>query len=346
MAFEGPPRVEDEAAHLQPPFYELRVVQQPIRARMCGYGDKDRRPITPPLVVKLECNHRGRLLENSEVDASRLILAADLRHPVTLDDANLVPPNSALSSSSANRNRQTRSPTTTPLPSGSTSPSVTSRSASASPAPVATPAVTASGLVSFEEDQKPIMPDSPEPGPASSTSMLSSQPNSTKKRRRSPRAESLETFSPPFDPRPEQCHSSNSVTSHDGQGNPLVEEPSPNLIGTLHANSYNLTDLNGEKGIFFVLPDLSVRTEGFFRLRLRLLSIDPSNSLAGQSSPVVATTHSNEFQVFSAKKFPGMFEPTTLSRHFAAQGVRIPTRQSKSGANKNKRVEGELGKAS
>lgn len=33
--------------------YELLVVQQPKRARMCGFGDKDRRPITPPPCVKL-----------------------------------------------------------------------------------------------------------------------------------------------------------------------------------------------------------------------------------------------------------------------------------------------------
>lgn len=31
----------------------LHVEQQPDRARMCGFGDKDRRPITPPVCVKL-----------------------------------------------------------------------------------------------------------------------------------------------------------------------------------------------------------------------------------------------------------------------------------------------------
>lgn len=31
----------------------LIVEQQPKRARMCGFGDKDRRPITPPPCVKL-----------------------------------------------------------------------------------------------------------------------------------------------------------------------------------------------------------------------------------------------------------------------------------------------------
>ena len=33
--------------------WSLHVVQQPIRARMCGFGDKDRRPITPPPCIRL-----------------------------------------------------------------------------------------------------------------------------------------------------------------------------------------------------------------------------------------------------------------------------------------------------
>ncbi|GAN08619.1 hypothetical protein MAM1_0214d08134 [Mucor ambiguus] len=33
--------------------YKLEIVQQPSRARMCGFGDKDRRPISPPPILKL-----------------------------------------------------------------------------------------------------------------------------------------------------------------------------------------------------------------------------------------------------------------------------------------------------
>jgi hypothetical protein len=33
--------------------YGLDVIQDPARARMCGHGDKDRRPIGPPPVVRL-----------------------------------------------------------------------------------------------------------------------------------------------------------------------------------------------------------------------------------------------------------------------------------------------------
>ena len=39
--------------------WALDVAQQPIRARMCGFGDKDRRPITPPPCVRLIVTEEG-----------------------------------------------------------------------------------------------------------------------------------------------------------------------------------------------------------------------------------------------------------------------------------------------
>jgi hypothetical protein len=33
--------------------YKLSVCQQPLHARMCGFGEKDRRPIDPPPIVQL-----------------------------------------------------------------------------------------------------------------------------------------------------------------------------------------------------------------------------------------------------------------------------------------------------
>ncbi|KAG0168494.1 hypothetical protein DFQ29_010132, partial [Apophysomyces sp. BC1021] len=42
--------------------YELVVVQQPLRARMCGFGDKDRRPISPPPILQLFVKQKEQLL--------------------------------------------------------------------------------------------------------------------------------------------------------------------------------------------------------------------------------------------------------------------------------------------
>ena len=45
------------------------------------------------------------------------------------------------------------------------------------------------------------------------------------------------------------------------------------------------------------------------------------------SAPVLASCFSQMFQVFSAKKFPGVIESTPLSKCFATQGIKIPIRK-------------------
>lgn len=37
------------------------VVQQPIRARSCGFGEKDKRPIDPPVILQLHKESQGSL---------------------------------------------------------------------------------------------------------------------------------------------------------------------------------------------------------------------------------------------------------------------------------------------
>lgn len=43
------------------------------------------------------------------------------------------------------------------------------------------------------------------------------------------------------------------------------------------------------------------------------------------SQPVLAECFTPPFEVMSAKKFPGMLDPTPMSQAFAKQGLRIPT---------------------
>lgn len=44
-------------------------------------------------------------------------------------------------------------------------------------------------------------------------------------------------------------------------------------------------------------------------------------------APVLAFVFSEKFQVYSAKKFPGVIESTPLSKCFAGQGIKIPIRK-------------------
>jgi hypothetical protein len=51
------------------------------------------------------------------------------------------------------------------------------------------------------------------------------------------------------------------------------------------------------------------------------------NQLSMGRAPVLATCFSAPFQVYSAKKFPGVIESTPLSKTFAGQGIKIPIRK-------------------
>jgi hypothetical protein len=103
-----------------------------------------------------------------------------------------------------------------------------------------------------------------------------------------------------------------------------------NLIGSLAVPASKLTDQNHETGIWFVFQDLSVRTEGNFCLKFTFVDVnDPENHghPTKRQSPILATVFSQTFQVYSAKKFPGVIESTELSKAFAQQGVKIPIRK-------------------
>lgn len=88
-----------------------------------------------------------------------------------------------------------------------------------------------------------------------------------------------------------------------------------------------------------------------YRLRftfINALRMDKTNP-TGISDPdllnktkcrILAYKFSEPFQVFSAKKFPGVCESTELSRKFATQGVKIPIRKDGE-ANKDDKTKGK-----
>lgn len=64
-----------------------------------------------------------------------------------------------------------------------------------------------------------------------------------------------------------------------------------------------------------------------------------AQTLNTASAPVLASCFSDVFQVYSAKKFPGVIESTHLSKCFATQGIKIPIR--KDGVRGNERRSGD-----
>jgi hypothetical protein len=66
------------------------------------------------------------------------------------------------------------------------------------------------------------------------------------------------------------------------------------------------------------------------RLKMNFIDLGDPTADAGlnrQKCPVLAWSYSDPFQVFSAKKFPGVIESTPLSKAFATQGIKIPIRK-------------------
>ena len=91
---------------------------------------------------------------------------------------------------------------------------------------------------------------------------------------------------------------------------------------------------------YFIFPDLSVRHEGVYRLSFSLYEElkdskddDKTDDASRAGTPGDAhVTHrlevkSQPFVVFSAKKFPGLTESTSLSRMVAEQGCRVRIRR-------------------
>ncbi|PGG97115.1 hypothetical protein AJ80_09735 [Polytolypa hystricis UAMH7299] len=286
--------------------YSLEVAQQPIRARMCGFGDKDRRPITPPPCVRLVIRDAAtnKEIDINEIDTTFFVLTVDLWNAAGSREVNLVRHSA-------------------------TSPSISTATSSSYPPPpphaITYPAYH--GAAAYPQ-QGGYPPYYPQPG-------------------YNPQAQYAygHTAAAPYYPQMQSSY-------YHPPGTPtqaIAPQPHPhalqsptggmftrNLIGSLSASAFRLTDPDNKIGIWFILQDLSVRTEGSFRLKMNFVDVGKPSSpdqpgtspmLNTGSAPVLATVFSEPFQVYSAKKFPGVIESTALSKCFAIQGIKIPIRK-------------------
>jgi hypothetical protein len=98
------------------------------------------------------------------------------------------------------------------------------------------------------------------------------------------------------------------------------------LLGQLVSPGHILSDLDGQKGLFFMFSDLSIRTSGQYRLKFVLF--DVGNLKGNSASQAVAA--SEPFMVYSPKTFPGVTESSDLLKCFARQGLQIHIRDGRS----------------
>ncbi|KAK4706000.1 hypothetical protein P7C70_g203, partial [Phenoliferia sp. Uapishka_3] len=301
---------------------------------------------------------------NSEVDTSFLIMSADLRTE-NLEDANLIHPptlsNAVAFGRHSGRTRHSHSHSISSIASSSHSQgsNPTDMDSHFSPSPRHSPPAESSTTTSPELHRPSLKRNaSPDHQPSASffqdpshaEENVSGLPYQTTSYPPSPSDSRSARTSPSSSRAPSPAQSSHAAQDSlncprkkqrvsGGATDPSFipyarlsdeDQAVPNLIGSLHTGAFKLKDEAGDHGIFFFWPDLSVRTEGVYRLRLRFLTIGSSGSRADGESPVVASTYSKPFTVSSAKKFEGMLDPTSMSKCFAKQGIRIPTRKVKS----------------
>ncbi|KAI8148837.1 velvet factor-domain-containing protein [Fennellomyces sp. T-0311] len=222
--------------------YRLEIIQQPSRARMCGFGDKDRRPISPPPILQLLVRAR----DGTPIPPQTLIRDIDTSFFVVLCDC-------------------------------------------------------------FDET-----------GTKPANMLLHSVPLSTSQQQQQQQQHSVASSST----------ESPSLSSSSGTAKQAVRMK--NLVGSCIASPSKLYNEQRELGIFFVFHDLSLRSEGRFRLTFSLIDIGSPNSQTVNTksiSHVLTTATSSVFTAYTAKNFPGVVPPTTLSQCFAKQGVKIPTRR-------------------
>lgn len=109
----------------------------------------------------------------------------------------------------------------------------------------------------------------------------------------------------------------------------------PPILTGVPASGMAYLDRPNEAG-YFIFPDLSVRHEGYFRLSFSLFEttkdekdfdLEPADSDLPPGVDWRMEIKTNPFNVYSAKKFPGLMESTPLSKTVADQGCRVRIRR-------------------
>lgn len=224
--------------------FELVVEQQPQRARMCGFGDKDRRPITPPPCVRLiitDAQTGKTIAPGDEMDGMFFVLQVDLWDDSATREVNIVRSSSAAPSASISMATTTSFPPT-PL---------TPQTMAGDYPPGMYQAVEVPSMYGQQGGYHPMGMGRPSvAGPGQMYSNVATYAGY---------AAPQQFGSSPIAvaPYPSPSYQSQQTNSHNMY--------TRNLIGSLTVNASQLKDLSDELGFWFVLQDLSIRTEGMFR---------------------------------------------------------------------------------
>ncbi|ELR06581.1 hypothetical protein VC83_03132 [Pseudogymnoascus destructans] len=373
------PAVQQQAGDHPPSFsmielgrrYTLEVMQQPKRARMCGFGDKDRRPITPPPCIRVVITDvaTGNEIDTNDIDHGSFVLTVDLWSADGKHEVNLVRHSSASPAISST------------IPTSYAQAQAGDHPVYSNPMPTPTgpPGIVRDPQYPYHSNQPLLQgqynpyPGQPQVNAYGQTQQQfqqgppQGQYGQPQQQGQYGHGQERQNYHAGSGPEPPNHHifyhtgdavhpvASNAPRPSD---NLMYDPTAPprqavasapqgmftrNLIGSLAASASKLADPHDKIGIWFVLQDMSIRTEGNFRLRFSFTNVGgpsktPNGNPANQMSvlntgkaPVLALCYSDVFTVYSAKKFPGVVESTPLSKCFATQGVKIPIRKDGGG---------------
>ncbi|KAL4267238.1 Velvet domain-containing protein [Pleurotus pulmonarius] len=103
----------------------------------------------------------------------------------------------------------------------------------------------------------------------------------------------------------------------------------PILYGNLVSSVHQLEDLQGNMGMFFLFPDVSIRYRGQFRLRVNLMRLMDQTgrmSITPEGS-VLAYATTGPFDVVAYNEYSAV-PPTRLTQWLLRQGARLSTHMS------------------
>lgn len=112
-------------------------------------------------------------------------------------------------------------------------------------------------------------------------------------------------------------------------------QPNPPILTGVPASGMAYLDRPAAAG-YFIFPDLSVRHEGQYRLSFSLFEttkeekdfdLEPADISLPNGVDWRMEIKTAPFDVYSAKKFPGLMESTSLSKEVADQGCRVRIRR-------------------
>ncbi|KAJ3005222.1 hypothetical protein HKX48_000802 [Thoreauomyces humboldtii] len=124
------------------------------------------------------------------------------------------------------------------------------------------------------------------------------------------------------DARGESSHASSSAS---GSTSVPLDSCERTLSGALVSSCYYLSDLNGAKGAYFAFPDLSIRVDGVFRLRLSLFNLSSLRTGNDEPAKAIHTCTTQPFESFPPRNAPGQQKNRASKRSTTIQHLLNPT---------------------